>query len=254
MSQIVLFTGYDKSTLCRFLVERGLRVGSLVVPADSKFDQSSRGSIDYAESIGIPISRARVADGFATAPPPDATQILVSARFPLKIPSGYHSGFRHALNIHPTLLPRYRGRYLEPILSNGELESGVTIHLISDRIDAGPIVAQERYMVEPFDTVIDLMKKAEEIEGPLLIEALDRVGRPDFVPAAQDETLATEYFNRRSPVDSQIDSSSTIKSAHDLFRACDPTRFPLFTIIGGEEVEISFRRRRRKGVTSTHEI
>ena len=78
-----------------------------------------------------------------------------------------------AINVHPTLLPKYRGYRSGPfILINGENESGVTIHKLVEEMDKGDIIKQKSFSITKFDTTKSVFRKAREIEPKLLYEAI----------------------------------------------------------------------------------
>ena len=85
------------------------------------------------------------------------------------------------LNIHPALLPKYGGqgmygdRVHEAVLAAGERETGVTIHLVDEEYDHGPIVAQCTVPVVAEDTVASLSKRVIDREHEFLVEALERL-------------------------------------------------------------------------------
>ena len=100
------------------------------------------------------------------------------------------------LNLHNSPLPRYRG--MTPInwaLKNGETEHGVTLHEVTCEVDAGPIVGQLSYPIDPeADEVIDVYRRALEHGWELMEDCLPRL---DSLPGrAQDEALATHYTSR----------------------------------------------------------
>ena len=83
------------------------------------------------------------------------------------------------LNIHPALLPDFGGegmygaRVHEAVIASGARESGVTVHIVNDHYDRGPIVAQWRVPVEPDDTAETLAARvlsAEHVVYPRVIE------------------------------------------------------------------------------------
>ena len=127
-----------------------------------------------------------------------------------------------ALNLHGSLLPRYRGR--SPInwqLVHGERESGVTLHDMVARADAGDIVGQERVAVGPDDTAIELYKKLLPAARSVLERCLPGVLDGSAPRTAQDESLATVFGGRR-PADGLIDWSWPSARIHDLVRAVAP--------------------------------
>ena len=85
------------------------------------------------------------------------------------------------LNIHPALLPRFGGqgmygaRVHEAVLAAGERETGVTIHVVDEEYDHGPIVAQCRVPVRADDTPATLAARVLEREHTFLVETLERI-------------------------------------------------------------------------------
>ncbi|MBF88608.1 MAG: phosphoribosylglycinamide formyltransferase [Candidatus Marinimicrobia bacterium] len=81
------------------------------------------------------------------------------------------------LNVHPSLLPKYSGgmdlNVHEAVLANGDVETGCTIHFVTEDVDAGPIIVQKRCHIEPSDTAELLKKKVQALEGIAYIEAIN---------------------------------------------------------------------------------
>jgi phosphoribosylglycinamide formyltransferase-1 len=81
--------------------------------------------------------------------------------------------FPAVLNVHPSLLPAFRGlRAVEQALEAGVGETGVTVHLMVEEVDAGPIVAQERVPILPEDTQETLLGRLHPVEHRLLVRAV----------------------------------------------------------------------------------
>jgi phosphoribosylglycinamide formyltransferase 1 len=81
--------------------------------------------------------------------------------------------FPAVLNVHPSLLPEFRGlRAVGRALEAGVGETGVTVHLMVEEVDAGPIVAQEAVPVLPEDTEETLLERLHPVEHRLLVEAV----------------------------------------------------------------------------------
>jgi phosphoribosylglycinamide formyltransferase-1 len=87
------------------------------------------------------------------------------------------------INIHPSLLPRHGGKGMvglavhASVLAAGDAETGVTIHRVTRDLDAGPIVAQARVVVQPQDDPKALARRVLEVEHRLLVDTLGRLGR-----------------------------------------------------------------------------
>lgn len=85
------------------------------------------------------------------------------------------------LNIHPALLPKFGGKGLygkkvhEAVLAAGERVTGVTIHLVDERYDAGPIIAQREVPVMEGDTVDSLADRVLEREHELYAETIEKI-------------------------------------------------------------------------------
>ena len=81
--------------------------------------------------------------------------------------------FPAVLNVHPSLLPDFRGlRAVERALESGVEETGVTVHFMVEEVDAGPIVAQERVAVQAKDTEESLLERLHPVEHRLLVGAV----------------------------------------------------------------------------------
>ncbi|MFF7066132.1 bifunctional UDP-4-amino-4-deoxy-L-arabinose formyltransferase/UDP-glucuronic acid oxidase ArnA [Pseudomonas sp. NPDC008258] len=126
---------------------------------------------------------------------------------------------RGAYNLHGSLLPRYRGRApANWVLVNGESETGVTLHRMVERPDAGPILAQCPVPIEPADTALSLHHKLKAAAVNLLRDSLPPLLANQLLEVAQDETKAS-YFGRRSAADGLIDWCRTAHELRNLIRA-----------------------------------
>ncbi|WP_058910452.1 bifunctional UDP-4-amino-4-deoxy-L-arabinose formyltransferase/UDP-glucuronic acid oxidase ArnA [Entomohabitans teleogrylli] len=124
-----------------------------------------------------------------------------------------------AFNLHGSLLPAYRGRApLNWVLVNGEQETGVTLHTMTDKADAGDIVAQHRVAIAGDDTALTLHRKLCETAGQLLHDILPVIKTGHYPRTAQDDALAS-YYGRRTPEDGCLDWSKPAAALHNLVRA-----------------------------------
>ncbi|MBI4432310.1 MAG: methionyl-tRNA formyltransferase [Candidatus Omnitrophica bacterium] len=123
------------------------------------------------------------------APPADCFVVI---DYGMILPQALLDVPRLALNVHGSLLPRYRGAApVARALLNGDSQTGVTVIRMSSRLDAGDIALQKKLTIEPKDDVLTLEEKLSVLGAQALIEALDlaRMGRLLFV--SQDEERAT---------------------------------------------------------------
>ncbi|MDX1448561.1 MAG: phosphoribosylglycinamide formyltransferase [Acidimicrobiia bacterium] len=82
------------------------------------------------------------------------------------------------LNIHPSLLPAFPGRTpVADTLEHGVRVTGVTVHLVDERVDHGPIVAQEAVEVDPDDTEFSLHQRLHEVEHRLYPQAVSALAQ-----------------------------------------------------------------------------
>jgi phosphoribosylglycinamide formyltransferase-1 len=79
----------------------------------------------------------------------------------------------HALNTHPALLPSFPGWHaVEDALEHGVKVTGCTVHVATEEVDAGPILAQEAVAVRPDDTVASLHERIKVVERRLYVETI----------------------------------------------------------------------------------
>lgn len=124
-----------------------------------------------------------------------------------------------AFNLHGSLLPAYRGRApLNWVLVNGETETGVTLHRMVRRADAGAIVAQQKVAIDADDTALQLHQKLNATAQTLLRDALPGILNGTFSETAQDESKAS-CFGRRAPEDGRLDWNKPARQLHNLVRA-----------------------------------
>jgi phosphoribosylglycinamide formyltransferase-1 len=82
------------------------------------------------------------------------------------------------LNVHPSLLPAYAAlinlAVHRAVIAAGDKETGCTVHIVTNEIDAGPILVQKRCLVEPTDTPEILKARVQKLEGKALIAAIQK--------------------------------------------------------------------------------
>ncbi|MFT4274209.1 MAG: bifunctional UDP-4-amino-4-deoxy-L-arabinose formyltransferase/UDP-glucuronic acid oxidase ArnA [Pantoea sp.] len=124
-----------------------------------------------------------------------------------------------AYNLHGSLLPKYRGRApLNWVLVNGETETGVTLHRMVKRADAGDIVAQTPVAIDPQDNVLTLHRKLVQSAAQLLEDVLPAMKRGEIRAVPQNDNDAT-VVGRRTPEDGRIDWSRPATEINNLVRA-----------------------------------
>ena len=129
---------------------------------------------------------------------------------------------RGALNLHGSLLPKYRGR--APVhwaILNGETETGASLHYMVEKPDAGALVDQEAFPIGENDTALDVSIRLAAAAETLLARALPRLiaGTAQALPL---DLGRGSYFGRRRPEDGRIDWRRGAQAVHDLVRAVAP--------------------------------
>ncbi|NIL18390.1 UDP-4-amino-4-deoxy-L-arabinose formyltransferase [Pseudomonas sp. ATCC PTA-122608] len=124
-----------------------------------------------------------------------------------------------AFNLHGSLLPQYRGRApANWVLVNGETETGVTLHRMVKRADAGAILAQQKVVIDRTDTGLTLHAKLRDAATSLLRDALPQLAQGKLTETAQDESKAS-YFGRRTAADGKLDWKKPAEELFNLVRA-----------------------------------
>jgi phosphoribosylglycinamide formyltransferase-1 len=108
--------------------------------------------------------------------------IIVLAGFMRVLGSALIQAFdRKILNIHPSLLPSYKGlNTFQRAIDNQEIEHGVSIHIVTPELDNGPVIVRGRYPILTDDTVSDLQGKGHRLEHRMYPQVLRWLGQGDL--------------------------------------------------------------------------
>ncbi|MFJ5477635.1 bifunctional UDP-4-amino-4-deoxy-L-arabinose formyltransferase/UDP-glucuronic acid oxidase ArnA [Pectobacterium carotovorum] len=143
-----------------------------------------------------------------------------------------------AFNLHGSLLPHYRGRApVNWVLVNGETQTGVTLHKMVSRADAGDIVAQSVVAIDEEDTALTLHGKCRTAAAALLAQQLPLIRSREITLTRQDESRAS-YFGRRTAADGLIDWHKSAREINNLIRAVTEPYPGAFTFLGERKVTI----------------
>jgi methionyl-tRNA formyltransferase len=127
-----------------------------------------------------------------------------------------------AFNLHGSLLPKYRGRApLNWAILKGERETGVTLHEMVEKPDAGRIVGQQAIPIGPDDTALEVFHRMTDAAEAVLKRALPSLIAGNAVMRPNDLAKGS-YYGRRRPEDGRIDWSRPAQEIHDLVRAVAP--------------------------------
>jgi methionyl-tRNA formyltransferase len=126
------------------------------------------------------------------------------------------------LNVHPSLLPRWRGAApIERAIMAGDEQTGVTILRVTAGLDSGPIALQRPIAIEERDDYGSLAARLAAVGGELMVEALDRQARREVELADQDDSAAT-YAEKISPEERRLDPGQDAAELARNVRALTP--------------------------------
>ena len=130
--------------------------------------------------------------------------IILSVNYLFLIERSLFSKAKLAVNIHGSLLPKYRGRtpHVWAIINN-ESKTGVTAHLIDDGCDTGDLIKQKELLIDNNDTGADILEKFKKLYIPLVDEILADYERVSITLIPQNNKNAT-FFGKRIPEDGRI--------------------------------------------------
>jgi len=151
---------------------------------------------------------------------PDASAVVAFGQM-LKL--GFLELFpRGSVNLHPSLLPRYRGASpIQSAIIAGDSTTGVTTFLLNEGMDAGDILLQREVEILRDDTAGSLHDKLAEIGAELLIESFDAIESHSVSPRPQDESQVVITLKIKKE-QSLIDWTRPAEEIFNLARALDP--------------------------------
>ncbi|EHN12145.1 Methionyl-tRNA formyltransferase [Patulibacter medicamentivorans] len=133
------------------------------------------------------------------------------------------------LNVHPSLLPRWRGAApVERAIMAGDRETGVSIMGVVEELDAGPVYLQETEPIAPDDSYGTLAPRLVELSAKLLVRALE--AGPATLPATPQPDDGVTYAEKIAAADRDLDPAAPARVRHDHVRALAPhigARLPL---------------------------
>jgi len=227
MASAVVFAYHDVGVRClSVLLDGGIDVRLVVTHDDNPNETIWFGSVEA-------LARQR---GLAVIKPMDANAPAVVAQIRALQPDFLFSFYyrsmlgagllaiprRGALNMHGSLLPKYRGRVpVNWAIIHGETETGATLHYMLAKPDAGDIVEQEAVAIGPDELAVDVFRNVAGAAERCLARALPALVAGTSVARAQD-LQAGSYFGGRKPEDGVIDWRQGAEQVHNLVRAVAP--------------------------------
>lgn len=145
---------------------------------------------------------------------------------------------RGALNMHGSLLPKYRGR--APVhwaIIRGETVTGASLHYMLEKPDAGALVDQQSVPIGENDTALEVSMKVAEAAQIVLKRSLPKL-IAGSAPARPMDLAQGSYYGRRRPQDGRIDWCAGARAIHDLVRAVAPPFPGAFTEANGVRLAV----------------
>ena len=239
----VVFAYHDIGVRClEALLELGVEVRLVVTHQDSESELIWFNSVaDVAKRNGIAV---------ITPDTPNSEAIIerVSRCKPDFIFSFYYRHMlgqalleipaRGAFNVHGSLLPKYRGRVpVNWAIIHGEKESGISLHRMEIKPDAGNLLAQRAVPILRNDTAVVVFQKLKCVAETMLMDVVPEMiaGQVSEIPL---DLGKGSYYSGRKPQDGQIDWSLPAKDIHNLVRAVAPPYPGAFFNIGPHRVDL----------------
>jgi methionyl-tRNA formyltransferase len=234
----VVFGYGDVGVRCtRVLLKHGVEVKLVVTHEDDPAENRWYASLaEFATTSGLPV--------IAPATPDDRLLYRLRALKPDFLFSFYYrqllpgwlleTAKQGALNMHGSLLPRFRGR--APVnwaVLRGASETGATLHYMVSRPDAGDIVDQLAVPIGENDTAYEVFLRVTDAAEAVLDRSLPLL-IAGTAPRTPQDLSAGEYCGRRRPEDGRIDWSRPAREIHNLVRAVAPPFPGAFATFGGD--------------------
>jgi methionyl-tRNA formyltransferase len=175
-----------------------------------------------ASELGLRVYEPSQLGTFAGEIRNDGFDLFVLASYGRILPQALLEIPRHgALNVHPSLLPKYRGATpIQSAIANGEPQTGVSIMMMDGGLDTGPLVLQERVAILPAETHGELHDRLATLGAELLERALELVDRGEL--AARSQAGEASLTRPLSKEDLTIDWSKPPQEIVNKVRALSP--------------------------------
>lgn len=183
--------------------------------ASAVMEVASEMQLPVAKPVSLKLAEA-IAPIQAAVP-----EVIVVAAYGLILPKSVLAiPSRGCLNIHASLLPRWRGAApIQRAILAGDEETGVTIMVMEPGLDTGPVLLERRIPIDPADTTASLTEKLAKVGAEAIVDALDQL--ESLVPRPQDEGKAS-YAAKVDKAEAQLDWSRDARALDRQVRALNP--------------------------------
>lgn len=239
----IVFIGqapFGKDSLAA-LIQQGENIAGVITVPDLPGQKRPNPVKDLAAEQGLPLLQP------AKLKHPDAVawvrelkpELLVLAFVTQFVPlEMIKSASRGGINYHPSLLPKYRGgSAINWAVISGEPETGVTIHMIDEGVDTGPVILQEKVDISPDDTVKSLyFEKLYPLGIKLIAQTVTLIREGKARPIPQDESKAS-FQPVIKASDTVINWKHSTQQVYDMIRGSNPSPGAV-TSFKGRELKI----------------
>jgi methionyl-tRNA formyltransferase len=222
------------------MVESGMKPDALITAPDKKQGRGQKikplSIKKKVEEIGIEVREADNSIEFHRIIESEKPDVVTVAGFKVIIKKETLD-IAEFVNIHPSLLPRYRGATpIQTAILDGVKESGVTIIKMNERIDQGPVIIQEKFIFDNNIKYKEAEEKLAEIGAVLVVKTLSLFMEGKIIPLEQDEEQAT-YTTLLEKKDGKIDWKKSAVEIERKVRAFNP--WPsAYTTLNGKMIKI----------------
>jgi len=244
VTRAVVFAYSEVGVRCvRELLAQEVKIPLLFTHADDPREHQWFGSVRVlAESVGLRVETPEdpntvewIAEGRRARP-----DFLFSFYYRHMLSASWLAlPKRGALNMHGSLLPKYRGR--APVhwaIIHGETTTGASLHYMLEKPDAGALVDQQAVPILENDTALEVSLKVAQAAQAVLHRALPKLIAGSASARALDLKQGS-YFGRRRPEDGRIDWRAGARAIHDLVRAVAPPFPGAFTEVAGTRLDLA---------------
>jgi len=240
----VVFAYHTVGVKClRALIEGGFEIPLVITHADNPSENIWFESVaDLCHAHHIPIlldpdlNDSQLQDRIAQIHP----DYLFSFYFRQMIPAQILQLAKlAALNMHGSLLPKYRGRVpINWAVLHGEAETGATLHIMEVKPDAGDIVSQEVVPIGPDQTAYEVFNEVSQAAVIALKKVLPQLLQGQ-IPRTKNDLSMGSYFGGRKPQDGLINWQASCHDVYNLYRAVAPPYPGAFTMLGEHQLVVA---------------
>ena len=198
-SKTILFFGTDSfsAPALEALIAAGASIGAVITKPDSRAGRGQKLQSPIVKTIAeqhnIPVWQPQSLRDIAQDISAFGEVAGVLSSYGNIIPTDVIRLFTPGIiNIHPSLLPLLRGPSpIETALAQGDRVSGISLMLLNERMDAGPLYLQQEVAIGERETAVVLTRRMAMLGADLLVSTLDAILSGDAQPSPQEESLAT---------------------------------------------------------------